>query len=154
MPICSTITPIWVIFANMSAFPSFFSLWNKRADLLEVMCGRRMPRSSQTGWNVHSRAVNCVHQNKIALLVSIKEWNGLVWFLEYEEFLYFLKCLTDYTTDCHVSQHITERDHNSRLRGNIFKGFAVLSVTSVKNWLTCHLRLWNNLMLLRREKER
>jgi hypothetical protein len=37
--VCSNITSTSVFFASFSAFSSFFSLWSKKAGLLEEVCG-------------------------------------------------------------------------------------------------------------------
>ena len=57
-----------VFFANLSAFPAFFSLSSKRTAGLKQYCNRRIPRGVATRWNFNSRTVNSVFENKNALL--------------------------------------------------------------------------------------
>ena len=116
---CQKIRPIKLFFANLSAFPVFFSESPKRTAVLDKVCNRRLPRAGATRWNFQSRTVNSVYENKetlIQCLLMIRdgsykdsttgevhedlsfEWDnktiaeaaGLLNWLEDEEFLIFL----------------------------------------------------------------
>ncbi len=112
---CKKIRPIKVFFANLSAFPVFFTGSPKRTAALDKTCKRRLPRAGATRWNFQSRTVNSVYENREALtecLMKIRdgeeevddatgeafEWDdksiaeaaGLLKWLEDQEFLTFL----------------------------------------------------------------
>ena len=52
---CSSLTPVRIFFANITAFATFFSKSPKRTAVLDEVCGTRIPASGQTRWNFKSR---------------------------------------------------------------------------------------------------
>ena len=107
-----------VFFANLSAFPVFFSSSPKRSSALKEFCSAKVPRAAATRWNFNSRTVNAIYENRDALLecltaichglseeeqdredltkfewdnATINEAAGLIKWLTDEEFLFFLK---------------------------------------------------------------
>lgn len=49
-----------IFFATISGISAFFSKSTKRTNILDSICGRRIPRNVQTRWNFNSRIVNTV----------------------------------------------------------------------------------------------
>ena len=62
------VASIKVFFANLSAFPAFFSGATKRVAVLKKCCKRRLPRCGETRWNFNSRTVCSVYENREALI--------------------------------------------------------------------------------------
>lgn len=54
-------------FANLQAFPKFFSRSTKRTEVLKKIVSKRIPAAPQTRWNFNSRTVNSVYTYKDAL---------------------------------------------------------------------------------------
>lgn len=48
-------------FANLQAFPKFFSRSTKRTDVLKQIVSKKIPAAPQTRWNFNSRTVNSVY---------------------------------------------------------------------------------------------
>ena len=102
--VCSSIIPVRIFFANLSAFSSFFSMSSKRTDLLQCICQKKLPKPSATRWNFQSRCVTSVHENKASLNecfshileegswndVSVREASGLKRLLSDSTFIFFL----------------------------------------------------------------
>ena len=113
------VTSIKVFFANLSAFPAFFSGATKRMAALKMCCQRRLPKSGATRWNFHSRTVSSICENRDSLVEcltmikngehfstaenendeevfkwdskTISEASGLLNWLNDEEFMFFLR---------------------------------------------------------------
>ena len=111
------VASIKVFFANLSAFPAFFSGATKRMAALKMCCQRRLPKSGATRWNFHSRTVSSLYENRDALVEcltmikngehfsenendeevfkwdskTISEASGLLNWLNDEEFMFFLR---------------------------------------------------------------
>ena len=66
------IRPIKIFFANIAAFPTFFSNSTKRSAALKQSVHRRLPTGSSTRWNFKSRTVNSVYENREALTDCMK----------------------------------------------------------------------------------
>lgn len=101
---CSSVNSMKLFFINISGFSSFFSVSPKRTDLLRTVCGRVIPKVSETRWNFHSRVVNTVYNYKESLLecfeiiqtedgwddITIREAYGLANLLNNPGFAYLL----------------------------------------------------------------
>lgn len=94
-----------VFFSNLSGFSSFFTKSSKRTNILDEICKKRLPSSSETRWNFKSRAVNTIFDKRDDLIavfdyisenlnewddISIREAIGLKKILNDFEFLFIL----------------------------------------------------------------
>ena len=92
-----------IFFSNLSAIPNFFSSSTHRADVLEEIVNRKLPRVATTRWNYNIRTVNVVHENREKLIecfeeieekcqktVTCKEAYGLRRTLEDPNFIFWL----------------------------------------------------------------
>lgn len=61
-----------IFFAHLSGICSFFSTSPQRTQVLDEIVQRRLPRSSQTRWNFHSRGVNTVYEYRKELIVVME----------------------------------------------------------------------------------
>ncbi|XP_071390009.1 zinc finger MYM-type protein 1-like [Centroberyx affinis] len=100
----SHIPRISTFFSDLGGFAAFFSRSFKRTAVLDQVVVRRLPGTSTTGWNFHSRAVNTVYEHKDDLLrcfqtirdsgnfdpPTVREAGGFVRMLEDEDFCFFL----------------------------------------------------------------
>lgn len=57
-----------IFFAHLTGICSFFSTSTQRTKVLDDIVHRRLPRSSQTRWNFHSRGVNTVYEYRKELI--------------------------------------------------------------------------------------
>ena len=94
-----------LFFANLNGFSVFFSRSAKRVEYLDKSVARRIPRSSQTRWNFHSRIFETVHRHQHDLVACFEEitasWNGdqltvreasgLLHWLQDKDFLLYLE---------------------------------------------------------------
>ncbi|KAK7878088.1 hypothetical protein WMY93_031235 [Mugilogobius chulae] len=101
---CSSLTPVRIFFANITAFATFFSKSPKRTAVLDEVCGRRIPASGQTRWNFKSRTVHTVFEQQDTLKqcfekiknddswdsVSIQQAHGLFQLLSDPDFVFLL----------------------------------------------------------------
>ncbi|KAK0143087.1 hypothetical protein N1851_018787 [Merluccius polli] len=80
---CSSLTPVRIFFANLTAFGTFFSKSPKRTAVLDEVCGRRIPAAGQTRWNFKSRTVHTVFENQQTLkqcfekIRNEQEWDSM-----------------------------------------------------------------------------
>lgn len=61
-----------IFFAHLSGICSFFSTSPQRTRVLDEIVQRRLPRSSQTRWNFHSRGVNTVYEYRKELVTVME----------------------------------------------------------------------------------
>lgn len=101
---CYSIQQVKIFFASLSGFSAYFSKSIKRTQVLEQICGHRIPTNVATRWNFTSRAVLTVKNNKDKLLEvfdyiihstnfddkSIREAVGLTNLLENPKNVFFL----------------------------------------------------------------
>lgn len=57
-----------IFFSNLSGFAPFFSKSTKRTNVLNTICGHRLPSNNVTRWNFTSRAVFTVHSHRERLI--------------------------------------------------------------------------------------
>lgn len=53
-----------LFFSNLSGFSSFFTKSSKRTNILDEICKKRLPSSSETRWNFKSRAVKTIFDKR------------------------------------------------------------------------------------------
>ena len=124
----STLVKVRIFFANLSAFSSFFSLSPKRAAVLESLSSSRLPRPSATRWNLRSRLVSTVLENRQKLIQcftviiesadfddnSIHSAIGLKRLLSDEEFLFYLYFFNNVMMNVDIlSAQLQKRDCDS-----------------------------------------
>nr|XP_054598746.1 zinc finger MYM-type protein 1-like [Nothobranchius furzeri] len=100
----SHICRIRTFFSDLGRFAAFFSRSFKRTAVLDQVVAHRLPATSATRWNFHSRAVNTVYEHKDDLLrcfqmirdsddfdpITEREAGGFVRMLEEEDFCFLL----------------------------------------------------------------
>ncbi|XP_064180996.1 zinc finger MYM-type protein 1-like isoform X1 [Anguilla rostrata] len=100
----SHIPRISTFFSDLGGFAAFFSWSLKRTTVLDQVVARKLPGTSTTRWNFHTRAVNTVYEHKDDLLrcfqtirdsgnfdpPTVREAGGFVRMLEDEDFCFFL----------------------------------------------------------------
>lgn len=102
---CSSIPQVRIFFANLSGFSAYFSKSTKRTNVLDTICGNRLPTTAPTRWNFTSRVVSTVYTHKTQLInvfehiihnpdfdkLSIRESSGLKHHLEDSTFIFYLE---------------------------------------------------------------
>ena len=120
---CSSLTPVRIFFANLTAFGTFFSKSPKRTAVLDGVCGRRIPAAGQTRWNFKSRTVHTVfeHQNTLRQCfekikneqewdsVSIQQASGLATMLGDAKFIFFLSFFHSALTHVDILYNILQK---------------------------------------------
>lgn len=100
----SHIPRVRAFFSDLGGFAAFFSRSFKRTTVLDQIVAHRLPGTSTTRWNFHSRAVNTVFEHKDDLIrcfqiirdsddfdpITVREAGGFVRMLEEEEFCFLL----------------------------------------------------------------
>ncbi|XP_078146193.1 uncharacterized protein LOC144542787 [Centroberyx gerrardi] len=100
----SHIPRISTFFSDLGGFAAFFSRSFKQTTVLGQVVAHRLPGTSTTRWNFHSRAVNTVYEHKDDLLrcfqtirdsgnfdpPTVREAGGFVRMLGDEDFCFFL----------------------------------------------------------------
>ncbi|XP_062261961.1 zinc finger MYM-type protein 1-like [Platichthys flesus] len=100
----SHIPPIRAFFSDLGGFSEFFSRSFKRTKVLEEVVARRLPGTSTTKWNLHTRALKPVYEHQDDLLLcfqtirdsshfdpqTVREAGGFVRMLQDEDFCFFL----------------------------------------------------------------
>ncbi|XP_033986973.1 zinc finger MYM-type protein 1-like [Trematomus bernacchii] len=100
----SHIPKIRTFFSDLGGFAAFFSRSFKRTAILDQVVAHRLPGTSTTRWNFHSRAVNTVYEHKENILrcfqtirdsgdfdpITVREAGGFVRMMEDEVFCFFL----------------------------------------------------------------
>ena len=62
-----------IFFTNLSNVTNFFSNSPQRAEILDNIVGKRIPRASSTRWTFKSRTVNTVFEHREDLITCMKE---------------------------------------------------------------------------------
>jgi len=103
-------------FANLHAFPPFFSRSAKRTNMLDDIVKKRIPTAPATRWNFNTRTVRTIYENKELLkscLEVIYETSGndfntinqaetLLGYLNNESFIYWLTFFAQVMPHCEI----------------------------------------------------
>jgi hypothetical protein len=68
VPVLMYIVDVRIFFSNLSGFSSFFSKSSKRTNVLDNICGNRIPTNAPTRWNFTSRGVFTIYKNRQKLI--------------------------------------------------------------------------------------
>jgi hypothetical protein len=61
---CNSIRDVRIFFSNLSEFATFFSKSIKRTNVLDNICGNRVPTNAPTRWNFTSTVVFTINKNR------------------------------------------------------------------------------------------
>jgi hypothetical protein len=65
---CNSIQQVRIFFSTLSGFSAYFSKSTKRTNVLDAICGNRLPTNAPTRWNFTSRAIFTVNSHRHKLI--------------------------------------------------------------------------------------
>jgi hypothetical protein len=65
---CNSIQQVRIFFSTLSGFSAYFSKSTKRTNVLDAICGNRLPTNASTRWNFTSRAIFTVNSHRHKLI--------------------------------------------------------------------------------------